>query len=687
MRECSPAVADEKEEYEKELEERLFPLDEIELQRRMKKKVEQQKELSLTELSALLDIPEEKLTRARDSSPGVLSSPEYWLRWYKETLDASEAAKRANRDFRSNPEDQNQAPKVTSVHKEAGSERFAEVGGDTSGSDRPEPPQPAAVNEATVAENIATLLQPGGASTIASVSPPTPAATESVSPSRRRALVRRTAYLLVKGEEPLGNSPCATCLSPPSTLSERVEELGVETRRPDDGPHERARAVVDHFGLTNDERLIEQILDKVLEAYSRNATQILAKVVERGLRCPRCRSLSELQKRGVKAKRVSFDCSSLFSSRSEALGAHGSRYDREESIHEYVYSVSAPSPKRNRKAGLLEVPEQPEPDNDCTSSLPRGKRLIGSVGGVEAVSVGFIDCVQADLLIDTGAVASLIDARMLKLIGRAYAPLRPCRRDLNSASGHPLRIKGAIDLPLQLGSLEKTRPFIVVEKLHIDVSLGTDALKAFRAVVDLDENVVTLKSTGEKFSIGSPRVEEMYSSRISSTVRIRPGGQALVVTNVQGEIGEDVTVLVEWLVDLGASVRVARSLCTVQEKKVIVEVCNPSTEEMVIKKGTPLAAISVVPESAFSASAASSPVDGAEPFSPEENASSKRESDWIHAAIAASPTAENASSESMPELDKVLETELKVDFSDSKLGSEQKELFSGLLNSFRDLFV
>ncbi|KAE8953263.1 hypothetical protein PR001_g32948, partial [Phytophthora rubi] len=188
------------------------------------------------------------------------------------------------------------------------------------------------------------------------------------------------------------------------------------------------------------------------------------------------------------------------------------------------------------------------------------------------------------------------------------------------------------------------------------------------AVVDLDENVVTLKSTGEKFAIGSPRVEEMYSSRISSTVRIRPGGQALVVTEVQGEIGEDVTVLVEGLVDLDATVRVARSLCTVQEKKMIVEVCNPSTEEMIIKKGTPLAAISVVPESAFSASEVSSPVDGAEPFSPEESASSTRESDWFHAAIAASPTAENASSEPMPELGK-------------------KELFSGLLNSFRDLFV
>ncbi|KAE8964459.1 hypothetical protein PF002_g1847 [Phytophthora fragariae] len=141
------AVADEKEEYEKESEELLFPLDEIELQRRMKTNAEQQKELSLSELSALLDIPEEKLTRTRDSSPGVLSSPEYWLQWYKETLATSEAAKRANRDFRSAPEDENHAPTVTSVRDEAVIERFTEVGGDSSRTTRTETSKSTVVNE------------------------------------------------------------------------------------------------------------------------------------------------------------------------------------------------------------------------------------------------------------------------------------------------------------------------------------------------------------------------------------------------------------------------------------------------------------------------------------------------------------------------------------------------------------
>ncbi|KAE9345174.1 hypothetical protein PF008_g8894 [Phytophthora fragariae] len=61
-------VGFELEEYDKELEERLFPLDE----------------------------------RTREASPGELSTPEYWLDWYKKTLAASAEAKRANRDFRTN---------------------------------------------------------------------------------------------------------------------------------------------------------------------------------------------------------------------------------------------------------------------------------------------------------------------------------------------------------------------------------------------------------------------------------------------------------------------------------------------------------------------------------------------------------------------------------------------------------
>ncbi|OWY91739.1 hypothetical protein PHMEG_00039560 [Phytophthora megakarya] len=82
----------EPEEYDKELEERLYPLDEVELKRRMKQNAERLKSLTLEEMSTLLNLPVDVLERTREASPGELSTPEYWLAWYKKTLaDAEEA--------------------------------------------------------------------------------------------------------------------------------------------------------------------------------------------------------------------------------------------------------------------------------------------------------------------------------------------------------------------------------------------------------------------------------------------------------------------------------------------------------------------------------------------------------------------------------------------------------------------
>ncbi|KAE8964388.1 hypothetical protein PF002_g9508 [Phytophthora fragariae] len=98
-----------------------------------------------------------------------------------------------------------------------------------------------------------------------------------------------------------------------------------------------------------------------------------------------------------------------------------------------------------------------------------------------------------------------------------------------------------------MGARYELRTFVVVDKLHVNAILGTDTLKAFRAVIDLDENIMTLKDSGEAIALGSPRVEEMYVTRIVSAVRLRPGGQALVVTDVMGQAPDETTVLIEGL--------------------------------------------------------------------------------------------------------------------------------------------
>ncbi|KAL3663722.1 hypothetical protein V7S43_011137 [Phytophthora oleae] len=72
----------EDEGYDKELEERLYPLDEVERKRRMKKNAERLQQMTLDEMSTLLNIPMTSLDENRESSPGELLTPEYWLDWY-----------------------------------------------------------------------------------------------------------------------------------------------------------------------------------------------------------------------------------------------------------------------------------------------------------------------------------------------------------------------------------------------------------------------------------------------------------------------------------------------------------------------------------------------------------------------------------------------------------------------------
>eukprot|EP00644_Phytophthora_capsici_P005478 jgi/Phyca11/42944/gw1.117.29.1 len=156
------------------------------------------------------------------------------------------------------------------------------------------------------------------------------------------------------------------------------------------------------------------------------------------------------------------------------------------------------------------------------------------------------------MLADTGAVASLVDKRVLKRLGRSSEPLRPYLGSLDSVSGQAIRIKGIIDLPVTLGTLEKTLPFL-----------------AFRAVIDLEEQTMTLKETGEVLPLGGTRVEETYAATAASLVRLGPGHQALVRADVRGTLADNSAVLVEGVPGTDGSFRVARTLCTVTEGSVL----------------------------------------------------------------------------------------------------------------------
>ncbi|KAE9184823.1 hypothetical protein PF002_g26332 [Phytophthora fragariae] len=176
---------------------------------------------------------------------------------------------------------------------------------------------------------------------------------------------------------------------------------------------------------------------------------------------------------------------------------------------------------------------------------------------------------------------------------------------------------------------------------------------------------MTLKDSGEVIALGFPRVEEMYVTRIASAVRLRPGGQALVVTDVMGQAPDETTVLFEGLPELDANVKIARTLCTVHEGKAVVEVCNASTGDLVLSKGTALATATVVPKSAFDSLNADQ--ESLTTESDQMPSGSGGRTTWVDSVISAAAAATNPSQDPMPGLDTAKEAELDVDFTDSKL--------------------
>ncbi|POM79445.1 Hypothetical protein PHPALM_2888, partial [Phytophthora palmivora] len=195
----------------------------------------------------------------------------------------------------------------------------------------------------------------------------------------------------------------------------------------------------------------------------------------------------------------------------------------------------------------------------------------------------------------------------------------------------------------------------------------------------------TERDTREVFSLGAPRVEVVYYARVSSRVRIFPGGQALVVSEVRGQASDGQTVLVEGVPGLDGAVRVARTLCTVNQGKLLVEVCNASTEELIIKRGTLVAAATVVPESAFEFESPTTSLRSCDSRPVESRETT--EEDWVHSVVSSAGATTDSPLHSMPNLEKELADEFAVDFTGSKLSEEQKRLFRQTLGSFRDLFV
>ncbi|KAE9134783.1 hypothetical protein PF010_g2323 [Phytophthora fragariae] len=553
--------------------------------KRVKENAEAQKEPSLEDMAKHLNLSVGVLERTKEASPDEMSSPEYWQEWFQSTLESSEEAKKANRDFKIvGPRIMQGAPGATEVVYEDFGMSKKRIKDEEDRQERKDK-EAALITKAGVVASISVPLNSGSDAALL-VSQET--TNEEIDPSVVRSIARLTVYEMLKDYK---NGEFAT-----SGLEERTPDREEAIKKPpmrDKMPlvdweqfRRRASCLAEKLELPG--RYWDRLSKWTEQYYAGNAASIWDKLWDRA---GRARASHSRRRKRRDRKRVRFDCSALYVDRAEAVGGFEMNPEDDEDVSHYV-SVVGPlrhRPERKEKHGLVKVVTvnlpngfgtRTDEEDECDFSevVKGGRRVVCAVGSFEALSGGMIDCLPSRMLADTGATLSLVDTKVLKRLGRASEPLKPCDGLVRSSSGHRLRIRGWMVLPIRLGSLEITMSLLVADQLHCDAILGVDALGDFGAVIDVAERTMTLKSTQEVLVLGVTVVQETYMTAMAVSVRLQPRGQALVTTNVIGEAADDATVLVEGSLGLPPTLCEARTLCTVQKGQVIVEVCNASTD-------------------------------------------------------------------------------------------------------------
>ncbi|KAE9199557.1 hypothetical protein PF005_g15687 [Phytophthora fragariae] len=638
--------------------------------KRVKENAEAQKEPSLEDMAKHLNLSVGVLERTKEASPDEMSSPEYWQEWFQSTLESSEEAKKANRDFKIvGPRIMQGAPGATEVVYEDFGMSKKRIKDEEDRQERKDK-EAALITKAGVVASISVPLNSGSDAALL-VSQET--TNEEIDPSVVRSIARLTVYEMLKDYK---NGEFAT-----AGLEERTPDREEAIKKPpmrDKMPlvdweqfRRRASCLAEKLELPG--RYWDRLSKWTEQYYAGNAASIWDKLWDRA---GRARASHSRRRKRRDRKRVRFDCSALYVDRADAVGGFEMNPEDDEDVSHYV-SVVGPlrhRPERKEKHGLVKVVTvnlpngfgtRTDEEDECDFSevVKGGRRVVCAVGSFEALSGGMIDCLPSRMLADTGATLSLVDTKVLKRLGRASEPLKPCDGLVRSSSGHRLRIRGWMVLPIRLGSLEITMSLLVADQLHCDAILGVDALGDFGAVIDVAERTMTLKSTQEVLVLGVTVVQETYMTAMAVSVRLPPRGQALVTTNVIGEAADDATVLVEGSLGLPPTLCVARTLCT---------------------KGTVVASTAVVPESAF----ASPPQP--EEKSPENGKQAAGNAEGEPEAVQSVTEERKERTEekvkaSKPDIPP--DTGADADFSDSKLSSEQKALFQDELNAFSDLFV
>ncbi|XP_061419148.1 uncharacterized protein LOC133349599 [Lethenteron reissneri] len=175
-----------------------------------------------------------------------------------------------------------------------------------------------------------------------------------------------------------------------------------------------------------------------------------------------------------------------------------------------------------------------------TTTTPKGagtsgdwlRELVAGITGATSLVEGQVNGQRTRILLDTGAVASLMSAAHCSMLGVDVGCLQAPDRALHTASGAGMGLLGKVSFEVRLGNQVCTQEFYVSSVLCHECIAGTDLLEKLGLNVQPRQRCATVEGSGERIPFlgqepNRPRFTPVAAMLVSA-VTIRPLAEMLV---------------------------------------------------------------------------------------------------------------------------------------------------------------
>ncbi|KAH9136567.1 hypothetical protein AeRB84_018364, partial [Aphanomyces euteiches] len=293
----------------------------------------------------------------------------------------------------------------------------------------------------------------------------------------------------------------------------------------------------------------------------------------------------------------------------------------------------------------------------------------------------YVNNMKATTLIDTGATSSFVSATFWHKLG--CPTLSHPRSSFVSADSSQLEMLGRIKLTINLAGRKVLFPFWVMSTALTDCIVGIDLLRQMGAIINLNDNTLSIDGCDELISHSplSPAQQETHPTgpvTVATSTQIPPRSFQWIACSAGSDLPTLTTILVE--PTKSALLHVAAALYrTNPSRTVLLEVANPSDSPIHLPAHAILGTWMALPKDH-----SESTIDSHDSRAQTANGKSSQTTDEprrVLTQIGGPGVVCPVQSETAPT------NELPIDWTESSLSIEQRELLRKTLMKFSDIFV